>query len=336
MAVSMLSRPLSGARLQCRACAHACVLPPGATGRCGVRRHRDGRLELSVYGYLSAVHVDPVEKKPLYHFCPGRAILSVGTVGCNLRCAWCQNWSLSQQHAPSGPGRRLSPRQLVDFCRGEGLDLLAFTYNEPGVLLEYARDTALLAAEAGVRCALVTNGFFTPEALAALTPGLAAANVDLKAWRDETYRHFCGGRLKPVLRTIERLAATASVWLEVTTLLVPGVNDSDEELGAIARWLAALSPDLPWHVSGFHPDYQMLDRSPTSVEALRRAWRLGREAGLRFVYTGNVWDPGPGSDTACPGCGAVVLERRLYELSAAWHEPGVCHQCGQRLAGVWT
>ena len=338
----MLARRLQKGYVQCTACEHWCALAPGEAGKCGVRRNLDGALRLVVYGRAVAAHVDPVEKKPLHHFLPGSAIYSIGTVGCNLRCAWCQNWDISQyrefdpQTAPLG--RRLMPQEIVNACTRQGIPLVAFTYNEPAVYFEYAYDTAKLAHEAGLRTAFVSSGYETLQSINAIAPYLDAVNVDLKAFDDATYRRYCGVRMEPVLRNIRHVAQETGIWLEVTTLVIPRLNDSDEELRAIAEFLAAISPDIPWHVSGFVPHYHMQDRPPTPAETLHRAWRIGKEAGLHHVYTGNVWDSPlleGCSNTVCPSCGAELIRREGYVARTLWREPGVCHRCGAAIAGVW-
>jgi pyruvate formate lyase activating enzyme len=340
--VAQLSRPLHQHYVQCLACEHWCALAPGETGRCGVRRNLAGALELLVYGDAIAVHVDPIEKKPLNHFLPGSYIFSLGTVGCNLRCAWCQNWEISQQRnldMPAfEPGEHWSPQEIVQFCLRRKIPLIAFTYNEPAIYMEYACDTARLAHAAGLRTVLVSSGFETLPALRLIEPYLDAINVDLKAFRDETYRTYCGARLEPVKRNIRHLVNETAIWTEVTTLVIPGLNDSDYELQQIAEFLAGLSLDLPWHVSGFKPQYQMMDRPATPAATLRRAWEIGRAAGLHYVYAGNIWaDPELEgcSDTHCPVCGELLLERSGYSVRTLWQIPGVCHACGGKIEGRW-
>lgn len=337
-----LSRPLRKGYVQCTACEHWCSIAPGAAGRCGVRRNVDGTLRLVVYGKAMAAHVDPVEKKPLHHFLPGSPIFSIGTVGCNLRCAWCQNWPMSQWRdfdpAHDDIGQELAPAAVVELCRRQEISLIAFTYNEPAVFFEYAYDTARLAHQQGIRSVFVSSGYETLDALETIEPFLDAVNVDLKSFRAETYRQYCGARLAPVLRNIEHLVTRTSIWTEVTTLVIPGLNDSDAELAEIAHFLAALSPDLPWHVTGFVPHYRMTDRPPTSGATLGRAHAIGRAAGLRYVYTGNVWhDPNLRgcADTRCPTCGTLVIARAGYSVHAHWTTPGICPGCGTRIAGVW-
>lgn len=337
-----LSRPLRKGYVQCTACEHWCALAPGEVGKCGVRRNLDGALRLVVYGKAIAANVDPVEKKPLHHFLPGRAIFSIGTVGCNLACQWCQNWDISQhkQFDPAADylGRDLPPRAIVDLCLEQGIPLVAFTYNEPAVYFEYAYDTAKLARAAGLRTVFVSSGFETLQAMDTIAPYLDAINVDLKAFSEETYRHYCDARLAPVKRNIRHLVQETGVWTEVTTLVIPRLNDGDDELAAIANFLAEISPDIPWHVSGFTPQYRMQDRSPTPAATLRRAWEIGRAAGLRYVYTGNIWHShalAGCADTHCLSCGALLIHRAGYHVQQAWQTAGVCHQCGEKIAGVW-
>jgi pyruvate formate lyase activating enzyme len=306
-----------------------------------VRRNLDGALRLVVYGKAIATHVDPIEKKPLHHFLPATSVFSFGTVGCNLSCAWCQNWDISQ-HKRFDPavdwiGEDWPPDRIVAHCLRHGIPSIAFTYNEPAIYFEYAYDTCRLAREAGLRTVLVTSGFETLRALDAMATCLDAANVDLKAFTEETYRRYCGARLGPVMRNIRHLAAHG-VWTEVTTLVIPRLNDSSAELGAIASFLVEVNPALPWHVSAFHPDYKLRDRPSTSASTLRRAWEIGRRAGLRHVYIGNVWGDATlagCSDTLCPHCGAPVILREGYQVQALWREPGVCPCCGGRVEGVW-
>lgn len=339
---AVLSRPLHQGYVQCTACEHWCAIAPGAAGKCGVRRNEHGVLQLVVYGTAIAVHVDPVEKKPLNHFYPGSDIFSLGTVGCNLACQWCQNWEISQDKhfdpATDFIGEEWPPAAIVATCRRQAIPLIAFTYNEPAVYWEYAYDTARLAHQQGIQTVLVSSGFETLAALDKLSPYLGAANIDLKCFSDDTYRRYCGARLDPVLRNIRHLVRETNVWTEVTTLVIPGLNDSEAELGKIAAFLAELSPDVPWHVSGFTPHYEMRDRPPTSAQTLHRAWEIGRAAGLRYVYTGNIWGNAQlagCSHTHCPNCGATLIERAGYHVRQQWQTPGVCHCCATPIAGRW-
>jgi pyruvate formate lyase activating enzyme len=298
----------------------------------------DGQLNLIVYGEPIAVHIDPIEKKPLFHFHPGAGVLSIGTYGCNFRCPFCQNWQMSQRREFSsdiGPlGQEAPPKAIVDACLRQNIPLIAYTYNEPTVFFEYTLDTAKLGHEQGIKSVYVSNGFMSMEALDAIEPYLDGINVDLKAFSESFYAEQCQGRLEPVKRNIARLAAETEVWIEITTLLIPGLNDSDEELQAMAEWLANVDPDMPWHISAFHPDYEMTDRPRTSAASLARAYRIGREAGIRYVYLGNVSDEDRGS-TRCPSCGAMLIQRYWYDVKEQWKERGICPQCGAPIAGVW-
>jgi len=332
-----LVRTLRDGSLQCRVCEHFCVIPLDGWGRCGVRQHVDGKLILQVYGYPIAVHLDPIEKKPLYHFLPGSAIYSLGTLGCNFRCPWCQNWEISQltpREVGLPHGKMMTPEEVVRQAQRQGARAIAYTYNEPTVFFEYTLDIARLAREAGLRNVYVSNGFMSREALERLVPYLDAINIDLKGFSEPFYREYCGARLEPVKRNIADLVHNPAVWVEVTTLLIPGLNDSDAELRAAAEWMARVSPDTPWHFSAFFPAYQMLDRPPTPLTTLLKAAQIAREAGMRYVYLGNVRDTEFGQ-TRCPQCGAVLIQRSGYWTRPLWTQSGRCSACGAALPGVW-
>lgn len=319
--------------VSCRLCAHRCVVKPGRAGVCAVRENRGGRLVTLVYGEAAAAHVDPIEKKPFYHFWPGSKALSVATAGCNFRCGFCQNWQISQSpRRPGGAigGEPFPPEAVVRAALDAGCRSVSYTYTEPTVFFEYAYDTARLAREAGLLNTFVTNGYMTAEALETVRPFLDAANVDLKAFRDETYRAVCGARLEPVLETI-RLMRQLGVWVEVTTLVVPGLNDGPAELGDMARFIAGVGPDIPWHISRFHPDFEYAGTPPTPLAALRAAAEAGRRAGLRHIYVGNV--PGEPEDTACASCGEVLIRRRGFDVLENALRGSRCPRCGTELAG---
>jgi len=320
----------------CALCAHRCRIRPGLRGICGVRENRAGRLVSLVRDRVVSADVDPIEKKPFFHFLPGSLAYSIATVGCNLHCLFCQNWQISRwprEHAGPVPGRPTTPREIVAAARATGSATIAYTYTEPTIFFELALETSRLAAEAGLRNVFVTNGYMTREALDLIGGALHAANVDLKSFSDRYYRRVCGATLRPVLETIEALRARG-VWVEVTTLLIPGRNDGDEELGALARWLASVDREMPWHVSAFSPAYRLTDAPPTPASALHRAARLGRAAGLRYVYTGNV--PGdPWESTACPTCGRWLVRRRGFTVLENALAGGRCPDCGTAIAGVW-
>ncbi len=330
---AMLWDPAGEGSVACRVCAHRCVIKPGRRGVCAVRENRDGRLVTLVYGEAVAAHADPIEKKPLYHFLPGSRAFSIAAPGCNFQCGFCQNWQISQAPRRTGggiAGERLPPGDVVRAAREEGCRSISYTYTEPTVFFEYAHDTAVLAREAGLANSFVTNGYMTAEALDALRPSLDAANVDLKAFRDETYGRVCGARLQPVLDSIRRMKELG-VWVEVTTLVVPGLNDGPAELAAIARFIASVDPDIPWHISRFRPDYEYTEAPATPVPTLRAAADAGRGEGLRYIYVGNV--PGESEDTACAGCGAVLIRRRGFAVVANVLEGSCCPRCGAELPG---
>lgn len=323
-----------GKKGQCQLCAHQCRIPEAGFGVCGVRQNIDGTLFTHVYGEVIAANIDPVEKKPLYHFLPGSLIYSVATIGCNFKCGFCQNWQISQVRADgdSVPGRRLMPAEIVSEARRNRCLSIAYTYTEPTIFFEYAFDTARLAREAGLRNVFVTNGYMTRQALETIGPYLDAANVDLKSFSDDFYRRTCKARLQPVLDTIAAMKALG-VWVEVTTLVVPGENDSEEELRRIAGFLARIDVRIPWHISRFHPDYEFQDRAATPVETLLSAREIGRAAGLHNVYLGNVTE---GSDTYCPRCRERVIDRRYMGLKELRLAGGRCPACGADIAGVWS
>jgi pyruvate formate lyase activating enzyme len=321
-------------RLVCNLCEHRCKLRDGKAGICGVRENRGGKLYTFVYGLVVAGHVDPIEKKPLFHFAPGSLSMSIGTPGCNFRCVHCQNWSISQstkKRRPATSDDVISPEQLVAMAKRQNCRTIAYTYTEPTIFFEYAYDTAKLAVSQGIRNVFVTNGYMTPEALDAIYPDLHAANVDLKAFDDKTYRRKMGARLQPVLDSIRKMKEQG-IWLEVTTLVIPTINDSDEELKDIADFINSVGPEIPWHISRFHPDHTLLDLLPTPVPTLSRAREIGLEAGLRYVYTGNI--PGDsGEHTLCYSCGAMLIKRFGFQVLENKIENGACPDCGAAIDG---
>ncbi len=331
----MLYDSLDGGSVACGLCQHHCRIEPGEHGVCGVRINRAGRLFTRVYGEVIAAHVDPIEKKPLFHFLPGTQSLSVATLGCNFRCSFCQNWQISQGSKGGGAelgGRRMDPAEIVASAIGQGCRSISYTYTEPTIYFEYAYDTARLAVEEGLSNVFVTNGYMTPEAVEAIRPFLHACNVDLKSFREDFYQKMCGARLAPVLEAI-RLLRGSGIWVEVTTLVIPEQNDSDQELTEIAAFLADVDRDIPWHISRFHPDFQYLESTATPVDTLRRAYDIGRAQGLRYIYVGNVW--GEAEDTACPNCGLTVIGRRGFDITSDKLEQGKCPSCGVAVAGIF-
>jgi pyruvate formate lyase activating enzyme len=331
---AMLYEKLPEERVQCNLCAHRCRIAPGAMGVCQVRENEAGTLYTRVYGRLIAQHVDPIEKKPLFHFYPGTTAYSIATAGCNFRCQWCQNADISQMPREQDLvlGEAASPQQIVDRAGQAGCRSIAYTYTEPTIFFEYAYDTAQLARESNLANVFVTNGYMTEEMLERIEPHLDAANVDLKAFRDETYRRYVGARLQPVLDSL-RLMKRLGIWLEVTTLVIPGVNDEPAELRDVATFLAEeLGPETPWHISRFYPAFRMRDLPPTDVARLRQAQEIGQEAGLRYIYVGNV--PGETS-TVCHACGHTLVRRAGYQIVQTHIEAGDrCAHCGTKVAGV--
>jgi pyruvate formate lyase activating enzyme len=339
---ALLYERLDDQRVRCNLCAHRCVIPPDRKGVCLVRENRGGTLYTLVYGIPLSQAVDPIEKKPLFHFFPGSAAFSIATAGCNFRCAFCQNADISQMPRERGQirGHQATPKAVVQAAERYGSRSIAYTYTEPTIFFEYSYDIARLAHTVGIASVYVTNGYMTHDMLEMFQgvtnghePWLDAANVDLKAFRNETYKRVCGARLQPVLDSLKTMKELG-VWVEVTTLVVPDMNDSDAELSAIAQFIASdLGVETPWHVSRFHPDYKMYDRGPTPQATLRRAYELGREAGLHYVYVGNL----PGArleDTCCPKCGEVVIGRWGYQLSERHIQDGRCSHCGTVIDGV--
>jgi pyruvate formate lyase activating enzyme len=342
MKEALLYEKLDNQRVRCDLCAHRCVIAPGRKGVCLVRENRDGMLYTLVYGIPLSQAVDPIEKKPLFHFYPGSTAFSIATVGCNFRCEFCQNADISQMPRDRGEimGRQASAEDIVRAAQRYSSRSIAYTYTEPTIFFEYSYDIALLAHAAGIASVYVTNGYMTREMLELFQgvggehePWLDAANVDLKAFRDETYKKVCGARLQPVLDSLKTMKELG-VWVEVTTLVVPDMNDLEAELGDIAHFIAdELGVETPWHVSRFHPDYQMHDRGATPAATLQRAYELGREAGLRYVYVGNL----PGArleDTTCPNCGQTVVSRWGFQVTQRRIRDGQCTNCGTAIDGV--
>lgn len=332
---------LSEGDVRCTACAHRCLIHPGKRGICQVRYNRDGKLFVP-WGYVAALQADPIEKKPFFHVMPGDEVLTFGMLGCDFHCSYCQNWFTSQalrdpaSDEAQGLVRRVSPEQVVATARRAGAQIIASSYNEPLITSEWAVSIFQLAQQAGMKCVYVSNGNATPEALHYLRPYLVGYKIDLKTMQDKHYRQL-GGVLQHVLDSIQ-LAHALGLWVEVVTLVVPGFNDSTEELMEAARFIASVSPDIPWHVTAFHPDYKMMEPAPTSVATLLRAAEIGEESGLRFVYAGNIPGRTKGyENTYCPHCRSLVIERTAYVIRG-YHltAQGACPKCGTKIAGVWT
>ncbi len=335
---SPLAEPLGNGRIRCLACGHRCPISPGFDGVCKVRSNRGGKL-MAPYGYVNALHCDPIEKKPFFHALPGSRALSFGMLGCDLHCAYCQNWVSSQALRDPRADlyfRPIQPEEIVETALLQGASSIVSTYNEPLITAEWAVAVFRLARSAGLATGFVSNGNATPEVLAYLRPWLDLYKVDLKSFDDRRYREL-GGRLQPVLDSI-RLIYEMGFWLEVVTLVVPGFNDSPTELESIARFLAGISPDIPWHVTAFHPDYKMPGPPPTSAHTLLQAASIGQAAGLRYVYAGNLAGrTGDLENTRCPACGATVVERAGFRVVRnRLAARAACPECGAAIAGFWS
>jgi len=323
-------------RIQCDLCPRECKLHDGQRGLCYVRARIDDEIVLTTYGRSSGFCVDPIEKKPLNHFLPGTAVLSFGTAGCNLACRFCQNWDISTAREYDVLADEASPEKVARAAVELGAPSIAFTYNDPVIFHEYAIDIADAARERGIRTVAVTAGYVNPEPRREFYAHMDAANIDLKGFTEEFYHRTCAGALAPVLETLEYVRHETAVWLEITTLLIPGLNDSDEELDAMTKWVVGhLGPDIPHHFTAFHPAYKMKDRPSTSAATLNRARRIAMDNGERYSYTGNVHDPA-GQTTYCHACGVALIERSAYRLGD-WRldAEGRCTSCGTPCAGVF-
>ena len=327
---------LDDGRVQCDLCPRLCKLHEGQRGLCFIRANHGGQIVLTSYGRSSGFCVDPIEKKPLNHFLPGTAVLSFGTAGCNLACKFCQNWDISKSREIDTLGDRAEPAKIARVASELGCHSVAFTYNDPVIFHEYAIDIAAACHERGIRTVAVTAGYIQPEPRVEFFAAMDAANVDLKAFTERFYWKITGGHLQNVLETLEYLKKETSVWFELTTLLIPGENDSSEELDKMTRWVVAtLGPDVPMHFTAFHPDWKMLDTPPTPPATLTRARSIAMQNGVRYAYTGNVHDSEGGS-TWCHHCGGLLIERDWYEMGR-WglDAHGKCAKCGTALPGVF-
>lgn len=327
---------LEDGRVRCDVCPRACSLHEGQRGFCFVRARQGDQIVLTTYGRSSGFCVDPIEKKPLNHFLPGTSVLSFGTAGCNLGCRFCQNWDISKSREIDTLADAASPEAIAEAAERLGCRSVAFTYNDPVIFLEYAIDVADACRERGVRAVAVTAGYISPEPRREFYAHMDAANVDLKSFSETFYHRICFGHLRPVLETLEYLQHETEVWFEITNLLIPGENDSDEEIDAMTRWVVEhLGPDVPMHFTAFHPDFKMMDRPHTPPETLTRARRIALANGVHYPYTGNVHDV-VGESTYCHACGAVLIERDWFALGA-WNltPDGRCRSCGTPCAGVF-
>ncbi len=335
MKEAMFYNPLEEGKVQCSLCHHRCIILPSKRGICGVRENREGKLYSLVYGQAISLSVDPIEKKPIFHLYPGSSSFSMATVGCNFRCLQCQNHEISQMPVDKGriEGSTVPPSRIVSMAKQHQCRSISYTYTEPTIYFEYAYETAMLAHEEGIKNIFVTNGFMTEEALRTIQPYLDAANVDLKSFRETFYKEVCRARLNPVLENL-RLMREMGIWVEITTLAIPTLNDSDEEFEEIARFILSLGPEVPWHISAFYPTYKLLDLRRTPASLLHRAREIGMRAGLRYVYCGNI--PGQdGEDTFCPHCGRKVIGRLGFLVVKNEMVKGACGYCHTRIDGIW-
>lgn len=334
MKEALLYERIEDKSVHCYLCSHHCKIAQAQYGFCGVRRNVDGRLYTHAYGRVVAAHIDPIEKKPLYHFLPGSASFSVATIGCNFRCGFCQNWQISQASFKDEPlsGQDLSPAQIAALAVKHKCKSISYTYTEPTIFFEYALETAKLAKEKGLANVFVTNGYMTAECIRMIRPHLDAANIDLKFFKDDAYKRICSARLAPVLDSI-KLMHDLGIWVEITTLVVPGQNDSPQHLAGIAGFIFGIDKNIPWHISGFHPDYKFDKYSATPESSLEAGREIGLSAGLKFVYLGNV--SGSGSDTYCPACGRPLIRREIFSVLEYNIKGGKCASCGAEIAGVF-
>ena len=334
---AFLYEKLEDSKVKCNLCNHRCLIKDGRRGICGVRRNEAGTLKTLVYGKLIARHVDPIEKKPLFHFLPGTLSYSIATVGCNFRCRFCQNADIAQlpaDHQGTILGDDCTPQEAVAAAQKAGCSSISYTYTEPTIFFEFAYETAKLAHSKGIRNVFVTNGYMSPEALDMINPYLDAANVDLKAFTDKYYHELCGAKLEHVKTTLKKMKSLG-IFVEVTTLIIPGLNDEPSELNELALFIARdLGTDTPWHISRFHPTYKLTDRPSTPVKTLTSAREIGLKAGLKYVYTGNV--PGNAAEnTFCYSCGQTVIERWGFQVGKMRIKDGKCTKCGAEMDGVW-
>jgi pyruvate formate lyase activating enzyme len=334
MKEAYLYTKLDDEKTRCDLCNHRCVLGDREKGKCSIRENRDGILYSLVYRKLISENVDPIEKKPLFHFQPGSYSLSIATVGCNFKCFFCQNYQISQMPRENGhiEGRDRSPKDIVDHAIEYDCKSISYTYTEPTVYFEYAYDTAKIAQERGLKNIFVTNGFMTKECIDMMSPYLDAANIDLKSFSEKTYKDRIGGRLKPVLENIKDLHYRG-IWIEITTLVIPGINDSSKELENIACFIAGLDGSIPWHISAYHPQYKA-DIPPTSVDMIENTISIGKNAGLKYIYGGNIYF-GNYENTKCPSCNSTVLSRRGFDVIKRNMTGEQCGNCGTVIDGVF-
>jgi len=335
-------KKLNNNDIQCLACVNQCKIKNNQVGICGVRQNKNGKLNLLVENRPIAINLDPVEKKPLFHFLPGTEIFSFGTFGCNFRCAFCQNWDISQ--FPKGnkdfeefiekTTEFWPPEKIVNYCLENKIPSIAYTYNEPTIFIEYALKTMILARKNGIKNVFVSNGYQSNETIKEIAPYLDAINIDLKSMSEKFYQKVCGAHLEPVLKNIKTFYQKG-VWIELTTLIIPEENDSEKELKEIAQFIVQIDKNIPWHISRFFPSYQMINYKETSIETIKKAYEIGKKAGLNFVYGGNIINSSL-ENTWCPQCGALLVTRNNYNIKITENfSKGRCLKCGAEIKGVW-
>ncbi len=328
-------KKLDDLKVKCLLCPHECLINKNGTGICAVRKNIEGTLYSLVYGKTIAENADPIEKKPLYHFMPGTRSFSLATVGCNLSCKHCQNYEISQMPRDRKiiSGNEMTPETLVQFAKNLSCDSISFTYSEPTIFYEFAYDLAKLSHEEGLKNVMVTNGYINNEPLEKIAPYIDAANIDLKAYTDDFYKNICGARLEPVLESI-RNYKRLGIWIEITTLIIPGLNDKEDELKGIAEFIASMGKEIPWHVTAFYPTYNLLEKPRTSIDQLIRAREIGMKAGLRYIFTGNL--PGvEGENTYCYECKKLLIERNGFRIVNNHIENGACPECHVKIDGCF-
>lgn len=342
MKKAILFEKLEDKKVRCLACSHQCLISDGQTGICGVRQNKNGVLYLLVYNKPVSVNIDPVEKKPLFHFMPGKKIFSLATIGCNFKCDFCQNWEISQLPKTIDKIRETSyemqheswtPKIIIKYCQENKIPMIAYTYNEPTIWTEYAYEIMKLAKEAGIKNVWVSNGFMSEKTLELISPYLDAINIDLKSFSEDFYQKICKGHLEPVKKNIKKIWQKG-IWIEVTTLVIPGFNDSSKELKEIAEFLKNISEDIPWHISAFYPAYMMSDIQPTSRKTLIETYKIGKKSGLKYVYTGNIPDSNYES-TYCPKCHSLIIKRVGMEVLENNLKNGKCPKCNTKIQGIW-
>lgn len=326
---------LENNKIQCLVCPRNCKLKEGQSGFCSIRKNIGGQMVLTSYGYNTGLAIDPIEKKPLYHFYPGSKVLSFGTLGCNMGCAFCQNWQTTKSHADSKLLNYTEPRKIAELAKEYNCKSVAFTYNDPSIFFEYAIDTAKCCHELGIKTIAVTAGYINPGPRKELFEHIDAANIDLKSFSEEFYKKYCLAHIEPILDTIKYVKNETNCWLELTTLLIEGANDSDEEIEKECKWIKDnLGVETPLHFSAFHPDYKVLDKKQTGYPTLLRAYKIAKRVGLRYVYTGNVLNTQT-STTYCHNCTKAIIERTGYEVYENNLQNGNCKFCGTKCAGIF-